>query len=74
MKFYSDEAPAGDESATHEVRFDREFRLHDDPDVVVHPSDLVKAYKYGPQVRHSATLSSGCSPLRLQPMQAGHWP
>lgn len=60
MKYYSEEAPAEEEDATHDVRLEREFRLQDDPDVVVHPADLVKAYKYGPQVRNrSAFLRRG---------------
>eukprot|EP00271_Cylindrocystis_brebissonii_P020640 TRINITY_DN6925_c0_g1_i1.p1 TRINITY_DN6925_c0_g1~~TRINITY_DN6925_c0_g1_i1.p1 ORF type:complete len:740 (+),score=127.18 TRINITY_DN6925_c0_g1_i1:23-2242(+) len=50
LKPYSDKAASWDPHASHKVEMSREYKLVDNPDKVVAPEEIVKAYRYGPQV------------------------
>ncbi|KAG6547300.1 hypothetical protein Mapa_011237 [Marchantia paleacea] len=49
LRIYSDKAPLLDTTATHEVKFDTEYKSSVDLDVSIAPEQRIKAYKYGPQ-------------------------
>ncbi|BBN01736.1 ATP-dependent DNA helicase 2 subunit 2 [Marchantia polymorpha subsp. ruderalis] len=49
LRIYSDKAPLLDTTATHEVKFDIEYKSSVDLDVSIAPEQRIKAYKYGPQ-------------------------
>ncbi|XP_076945842.1 ATP-dependent DNA helicase 2 subunit KU80-like [Bidens hawaiensis] len=50
LKKYSDNAPASDKFATHEIKLDYEYKSVQDPSKVVPPEQRIKGYRYGPQV------------------------